>query len=167
MTTELTVFSDYRQIHLLDSGSSTQLADRWSDSTLLGYLALADDGIGIRTGVDGDVTVSIDVTGVAPADDNDAFDTVTECSLRADSGVLRIACPTFGTGDGDPVWVPKGWLRVRVSLTKSPDDDEYGEDSDDPADWQHVRIQCWPAEPADAVLIKGWNPQTSQLLDQG
>ncbi|MEV4129374.1 hypothetical protein [Nocardia sp. NPDC049707] len=163
MATELTVFSDDRQIHFLDSGSSTELADQWSDSALLGYLALADDAIGICTGVNGDVIVTIDMTGVAPADDKDAFDTVTECSLRADSGALRLTSPTYGEDDGDLVRVPRGWLRLRVSLTRSPDDEEYGEDSDDPADWQHVRIQCWPAEPTDAVLVKGWNPETGSF----
>jgi len=145
------VFSDYRQIHLLDSGSSTELGDQWLDSALLDYLALADDAIGICTGVNGDVIVTIDVTDATPADDKDAFDTVTECSLRADSGALRLTSPTYGEDDGDLVTVPRGWLRLRVSLTRSPDD---------PADRQHVRIQCWPAEPTGAVMVKGWNPET-------
>ncbi len=24
---------------------------------------------------------------------------------------------------------------------------------------QYVRLQCWPAEPAGEVLIKGWDPR--------
>ncbi|NIH78924.1 hypothetical protein [Amycolatopsis viridis] len=151
MATDLTVFSDYRQIHLLDSGSSTELADQWSDSALFHYLALADDAIGIWTGVNGDVIVTIDVTDVAPADDKDAFDIVTECSLRAASGALRLTSPTYGEDDGDLVTVPRGWLRLRLSLTRTP------------GDWPHVRIQCWPAEPTDAVLVKGWNPETGSF----
>ncbi|WP_327110744.1 hypothetical protein OHB12_23545 [Nocardia sp. NBC_01730] len=163
MATELTVFSDYQQIHLLDSGSSTELADQWSDSALLDYLAMADDAIGICTGVNGYVAVTIDVTDAPPADDKDAFGTVTECSLRADSGTLRLTCPTYGEDDGDLVTVPKGWLRLRVSLARSVDNEEYDEDSDDPAGRQHIRIQCWPAEPADAVVVKGWNPDTGSF----
>ncbi|WP_067674325.1 hypothetical protein [Nocardia miyunensis] len=159
MATELTVFSDYQQIHLLDSDSSAELAD-WANSALLNYLALEDDAIGIRTGVNGDVIVTIDVTATPPADDMDAFDTVTECGLRADSGTLRLTSPAYGEDDGDLVTVPRGWLRLRVSLTRSPDDEEYDEDSDDPADRQHIRIQCWPAAPTGAVLVKGWNPET-------
>ena len=62
VATELTVFSDYSQIHLLASDySSAELADQWANSALLEYLALADDAIGIRAGVNGDVTVTIDV----------------------------------------------------------------------------------------------------------
>ncbi|WP_067839966.1 hypothetical protein [Nocardia lijiangensis] len=155
MVNELTVFSDYWQIHLLDSDSSTFLADQWLDSALLDYLALDDDAIGIRTGVNGDVAVTIDVADVPPPDDKDSFDTVTECSLRADSGALRLASPAYGEDDGDLVTVPRGWLRLRVSLTRSPDSD--------PADWQHIRIQCWPAEPTDAVLVKGWNHETGSF----
>ncbi|WP_330231292.1 hypothetical protein OHA40_01620 [Nocardia sp. NBC_00508] len=163
MTTELTVFSDYWQIHLLDSDSSTEVTDHWLDSALLDYLALADDAIGICTGVNDHVTVTIDVTDGPPADDKDAFDTVTECSLRADSGTLRLTSPTYGENDGDLVTVPTGWLRLRVSLTRSIDDEEYDEDSDDPADRRHIRIQCWPAEPSDAVLVKGWNSDTGSF----
>ncbi|MFE9324206.1 hypothetical protein ACIHDR_11465 [Nocardia sp. NPDC052278] len=163
MVTELTVFSDYRQIHLLDSDSSAELADQWTNSALLDYLALADDAIGICTGGNGDVIVTIDVTDAPPADDKDAFDTVTECSLRANSGALRLTCPTYGEGDGDVVAVPKGWLRLRVCLTRSRDDGECDQDSDDPAEWQHIRIQCWLADPANAVLVKGWNPETGSF----
>ncbi|MEV6320777.1 hypothetical protein AB0M45_06190 [Nocardia sp. NPDC051787] len=163
MPTELTVFSDYQQIHLLDSASSTEVADQWFDSALPDHLALANDAIGIRTGLNGHVTVTIDVTDAPPADDKDAFGTVTECSLRADSGTLRLTCPTYGEEDGDLVTVPRGWLRLRVSLTRSPDDADYDEDSDDSADLQHIRIQCWPAEPSDAVLVKGWNPETGSF----
>lgn len=163
VATELTIFSDERQIHLLDSDSSTEVADQWSSSALLDYLALADDAIGIHTGVDGDVTVAVDVTDAPPAADEDSFDTVTECSLRADSGTLRLTCPSYDEDEGDLVEVPRGWLRLRVSLTRSPMDEEADDDSDDPADRQHIRIQCWPAERANAVLVKGWNSETSSF----
>ncbi|MEU1521270.1 hypothetical protein ABZ413_03585 [Nocardia rhamnosiphila] len=160
MVTELTVFSDYQQIHLLDSESASALADEWSDSALLDHLALAHDAVGICTGVNGEVTVVIEVSGAAPVDDTDAFDTVTECSLRSGSGTLRLTSPTYGEDDGDLVTVPKGWLRLRMSLTNSPMSQEFDQESDDPAGRQRVRIQCWPAEPADAVFVKGWNPET-------
>ncbi|MEV3964524.1 hypothetical protein AB0M34_27180 [Nocardia sp. NPDC050193] len=160
MVAELTVFSDYQQIYLLDSESRSAPAGEWSDSALLDHLASTNDAVGICTGVNGVVTVVIEVSGAAPVDDTDAFDTVTECSLRAGSGTLRLTSPTCGEDDGALVTVPKGWLRLRVSLTTSPMSQEYGQESDDPADRQRVRIQCRPAEPAEAVLVKGWNPET-------
>ncbi|WP_157555257.1 hypothetical protein [Nocardia crassostreae] len=166
MTVELIVFSDYEQIYLLDSESSTELADHWLDSELIDYLALAEDGVGIRTGFNGDVAVGIEVIGGPPDGDLEGFDTVTECSLRADSGLLRLTSPTYGLEDGDLVAVPRGWLRLRVSLTRSPDDetpewsDEYPED---PAARQHIRVQCWSSEQGGAVLLKGWNPQTGSF----
>jgi len=164
VATELTVFSDYYQIHLLDSESSSELADEWSSSPLPYHLALADDAIGIVTGVNGDVAVTIDTTDGPPAEDKDTSATVSECSLRADSGAVRLSCPTYGDDDGDLVTVPNGWLRLRVSLTREPHSgEEYGGYTDDPADRQHVRIQCWPAEPSDPVLLKGWNPETSSF----
>lgn len=119
VASELTVFSDYRQIHLLDSDSSTEVADQWSSSALLDHLALADDAIGIRTGVNGDVTVAIDITDAPPAADEDSFDTVTECSLRADSGALRLTCPSYDEDEGELVSVPRGWLRLQNHETGS------------------------------------------------
>lgn len=160
MVTELTVFSDYHQIHILDRGSEADLADYWSafDNPLHSHLALAEDAVGIATGANGYVTVAIEVTAGPPVEDKNAFQHVTECSVRADSGQLVVTSPSYGQDDGDRVSVPGGWLRLRISLTKSPfEGEEFDEDEDDPATWQRIRIQCWPAASTDAILIKGWD----------
>jgi hypothetical protein len=158
VATEFTVFSDYHQIHIRDSGSGAELADYWSrfDNPLHSHLALAEDAVGVATGVNGYVTVAVEVTNGPPGDDRDAFEHVTECSVRADSGQLVVTAPTYGEDDGDRVGVPAGWLRLRISLTSSPFEDE------DPSGPQHVRVRCWPAAPADAVLVKGWDPDAGR-----
>jgi hypothetical protein len=156
MATEFKTFSDDRQLLVLDRDSQTELADYWSrfDSPVHNHLALAEDGVSIYTGLNGDVTVAVDVVDRPPVDDRDAFAQVVECSVRIDSGVLVVTCTTYGEGDGDPVEVPAGWLRLRISLTNEP----YEEDVEE----QHIRIQCWSAEPADPVLIKAWDPDAGQ-----
>ncbi|MEV6279272.1 hypothetical protein [Nocardia sp. NPDC051832] len=137
-------------IHLLDSASSTELADRRTDSALSDYLVLAEDAVGIRTGVNGDVSVAIDVLDAAPGDDHEAFDSVIECSLRADSSRLKLTSPAGDTHDGGLITVPTGWLRLRILLFQSPDANA--------ADLQHVHIQCWPAAHRNPVLVKEQNP---------
>jgi hypothetical protein len=156
VTRELRLFSDYHQIHILDSGSEVVPEDYWgrADTSVRDHLALAEDAVGINTGVNDYVTVSIDKTAGPPAEDKAAFDTVTECSLRAGSGELVVTSPTWGWEDADRVSVPPGWLRLRISLTRSPFD-EF--DEDDPDHRQHIRIQCWPAPLTGPVLIKGWD----------
>jgi hypothetical protein len=163
LATELTVFSDYRQIHVLDGDSKADPADYWSrfDNPLHSHLALAEDAVGIATGVNGYVTVTVEVTDGPPADDANAFEHVMECSLRANAGQLVVTAPTYGEDDGDRISVPGGWVRLRMSLARSPFDEQQLDEGDglvDPAKWQRVRIQCWPAARTDAILIKGWDP---------
>ncbi|MEV0251637.1 hypothetical protein AB0H76_33965 [Nocardia sp. NPDC050712] len=142
-------------IYLLDSASSAELADQGADSVLFDYLMLAEGAVGIRTRVNGNVSVAIDVLDAAPGDDNDAFDSVTECSLRVDSSRLKLISPASDAHDGDLVTVPAGWLRLRVSLFQFPD-------SNASADLQHVQIQCWPAEHRKPALVKEQNPNAPQ-----
>ena len=162
------MFSDYHQIEVLDRASHVVLADYWSrtDHPLHHHLALAEDAVAIGTGVNGYVTVAIDVTDGPPADDTNAFEQVMECSLRADSGQLVVTSPTCGEDDGDRVDVPQGWLRLRISLTTLPDGEFSEDDVDDPARWQRLRVQCWPAAPTDAILVKGWDPEAGRYVSR-
>ncbi|MEV0251905.1 hypothetical protein AB0H76_35320 [Nocardia sp. NPDC050712] len=149
-----TVHSADGRIHLLDSASSTEPADQPSDSALFDYLALTEDAVGIRTGVDGNVSVGIEVLDAAPVDDNTAFDSVTECSLRVDSGRLRLTSLASDAHGGGLVAVPAGWLRLRVLLFQSPD-------ANATTGVQHVQIQCWPAEHGNPVLVREQNPNAA------
>jgi hypothetical protein len=161
VATTFTLFSDYHQISVLDGASSTDTSVGWSrfDEPLHSHLSLAEDAIAVMTGVNGNVTVTIEVTAGPPADDSASFQHVTECSLRADSGELVVTAPTYGPDDGDRVPVPAGWLRLRTSLAWSPFDDDEIDGLDDSA--RRIRIQCWLAPPTSAVLIKGWDPVTA------
>jgi hypothetical protein len=58
--------------------------------------------------------------------------------------------------------VPQGWLRLRVA--KSNLDQAYAFDIDSakvPETMERIRIQVWPAEPVESVVVKRWSaPET-------
>lgn len=175
MSKDLLLFSDYNQIHILDRNSTVDPPDAWWRAhPASDYLAPEDDAVAIGTGVNGYVTVTVEVTDGPPTVDQDAAEVVAECSLRADSGQLIMTDPVSGREDAPLVSVPRGWLRLRTSLAWWPDPwkeprtevvdaDNLDESSippylrDEPTVkvLQRVRIHLWPAAPADPVLIKG------------
>jgi hypothetical protein len=124
-------------------------------------LTPAGDAVAVATGFNGDVVIVMEVLDGPPVDDRHAFEDVAECSLRSESGVLLLTSPTYGIGDGEPVTVPAGWLRLRVSSPWESFGDGAHEvvDQDDPP---RMRLQCWPAPPADPVLIKGWDDRQAR-----
>lgn len=100
--------------------------------------------------------MAVEVADDLPADDlpaDDAFVSVMGCSLHARSGE-RVLTSTTTTWEGsDRGGVPRGWLRLRISLAMSPfDEPEFDEDASSLS--QHIRIQCWPAPPTDPVRLK-------------
>ena len=151
---ELTIDSDYQQIHLFDSGTTSEPWSGWGDDPMV----LAEDAAGIRTGVNGDVTVVFEVTDGRVTDGEQAEHTVVEFSLLSVSGRLLVTSPTWGSDDAEELEVPPGRLRLRVSLSKQPwldyDYDEDDDEDEDPADRQRIRIRCWPAEPSASVIVK-------------
>ncbi|AHH17093.1 hypothetical protein NONO_c22970 [Nocardia nova SH22a] len=151
--TELTIDSDYRQIHLFDSGTSSEPWSAWGDDPIV----LAEDAAGIRTGVNGDVTVVFEMTDGPVTDGEQGEHTVVEFSLSSASGRLLVTSPTWGAEDAEELDVPPGRLRLRVSLRMDPwlDHDDEDEDEDDgPADRQRIRIRCWPSAPSAPVIVK-------------
>lgn len=154
MTTDLAIFSDYYQLEIVDGDSETIPWDDlyWEDE----HMVIAEDAAAIITGVNSYMRVTVEVGDAVPVDDSHAFDTVFEFSLRVDSGRLTVTSPTWGRGrDVDQVPVPRGWLRIRVSLSVSPFDHNDDSELDDPESWRRIRIQCRPGDRADPVLIKG------------
>ncbi|WP_227983060.1 hypothetical protein [Nocardia spumae] len=157
--TELTIDSDYRQIHLFDSGTANEPWSGWGDEPMV----LAEDAAGILTGVNGDVTVVFEVTDGPVTDDEEAEHTIVEFSLLSASGRLLVTSPSWGVEDAEPLEVPRGPLRLRVALSRQPwldsdDDDDFDEDDTsedgDPADRQRIRIRCWPAAPSAPMIVK-------------
>jgi hypothetical protein len=147
VVTTLRLFSDYEQIHLLDGASQTDPNDAWMDpdGRLPHHLALAEDAVAVRTGLNGYMTVVVEVSDGPPGDDPAGSADAVECSLRVDSGVLVVTSPTYGEDDGDRIAVPAGWLRLRIRWSRSYEDPP-GEDEPELV----LRIQCWPAGPSAA-----------------
>ncbi len=153
---QLAIFSDYLQIHLLDDGVGVGPTDEWADDgPLSAHLAMTPGGVGFFTGINGPIVVVMEVLDGPPADDRHAFTEVVESSILVSSGRLVLTAPVYGEGDGDRIDVPAGWLRLRTAHARSPFD---GPLDDEDADPPRIRIQCWPAPPAAAVLVKGWDP---------
>jgi hypothetical protein len=48
---ELKLFADYRQVHIFDEGSMTDLGEAWTDQAVLDRLAVAVDAVAVGTEV--------------------------------------------------------------------------------------------------------------------
>ncbi|KZM72590.1 hypothetical protein IU500_03300 [Nocardia terpenica] len=157
MPIERTIFSDYNQIHLFDADSVNHPWDEWTDYPL----TLAEDAVGILTGVNTNVLIAFEVTEIPTSEHTHDFDAVLEFSLRVDSGYLVVSSPTWVPDADDRVTVPRGWLRLRVSIACNPFENEpdYDDDPDDPVARQRLFIHCWPAARGATELIKGYDPE--------
>jgi hypothetical protein len=172
---DLLVFSDYDQIHVTDRGADDVPSGWHLEHAASGYLAPEEDGAAIATGVNGYVTVAVEVIDGPPAVDGDVGEIVTECSFRVPSGQVVVGCPTTPLEDGPVVGVPAGWVRLRARLAWWPDAleeprtevvaaGELDESSFPPylvgvaavEVSQRVRVQLWAAEPAGPLLVRGW-----------
>ncbi|WP_433832326.1 hypothetical protein ACQP2E_15845 [Actinoplanes sp. CA-015351] len=67
---ELTLFADYHQIHVFDEGSETDLGDEWTDQATDDHLAVGRDAVGVRTTVNVNVEVSVELLDGPPSDDS-------------------------------------------------------------------------------------------------
>lgn len=162
MHAHVVLYSGNRQIHLLDSGSTSDFVVEWSRSPAPHYLALPASGtaVGIATGVNDYVDVVVDVLDRHPAQVPGAFATVWECSMYVASGRLRLASPISATEDGDSMSVPSGWLRFRISMMQDPQCGSPCTGAANLSGMQEIWIQCWPADPSEAVLLRGRDPAT-------
>ena len=156
MTTELTLFADYHQIHLFDEGSSTDLGEAWSGRAVDDQVALGGDAMAVGTVSDMDVLVTVQVLDQPPAIDVADFDHVLEASLQVSSGRLVVMGCTDFEPDAARFDVPAGQVRVRVAKSNMAAADEADIDSDDPASMERLELQVWPAATAPAVVLKRW-----------
>lgn len=162
MTSELTLFADYHQVHLFDEGSSTDLGDAWAGRAVDDQLAVAGDAMAIGTVVNVDVSVKVEIRDQPPADDVADFDHVVEGSLQVSSGRLVVMGCTDFEPEAVRLPVPQGWVRVRVAKSNLAAAYEAGIDSDDdPATMELIAIQIWPAAAAPVVVLKRWSPPES------
>ncbi|MFK0017644.1 hypothetical protein [Streptomyces sp. NPDC091027] len=162
MATNLELFADYFQIHLMDDDSEateTGIGDVWTEQAVLDGLGVGEHALAIGTAVNVFVEVAIDLLSGRPDDDSGDFDHVVEASLNLASGRLVVAGCTEHLPDAARFDMPAGWTRVRTSrrnlqAAAFPDP----ECEDEPEDKEEIRIQVWPALHSQPDIIKRWTP---------
>jgi hypothetical protein len=155
---ELKLFADYRQLHVFDEGSTTDLGEAWTDRAVSDRLAVGAGAVAVGTEVNVNVLVSVEVLNSRPVDDDASFDHVVEASLRSESGRLVVMGCTDYEPEAARFDVPPGWLRLRVA--KSNLDQAYALDIDSDEvleTMERIRIQVWPAGPVESVVVKRWS----------
>src|SRR5262245_10593636 len=88
---ELTLWADYHQFYLRDENAKGDLSESWTKEAVVRLLALADGTIGVGTVDDRFVAVTVNVLPSTPADDLEAWEHVTECSIKVTSGRIVVA----------------------------------------------------------------------------
>ena len=158
MATDLRLFADYFQIHVFDEGSETDFGDLWTSQPVRDGLAVGPDAVAIGTAVNVFVQVSVEILGSAPASDEAGFDHVVEASLKSGSGRLVVMGCTECEPDAARFEVTPGWLRLRASRSNLDTAGALDIDSaKTPETMERVRIQVWPAAPADVTVVKRWD----------
>jgi hypothetical protein len=158
--TELLLWADYHQIHVYDDGSQTDLGDAWTAQAVEDALAVNHDIVGVRTTVNVNVLVTVELLDARPPDDSGAFDHVVEVSFHNSSGQLVV----MGCSDYEPTAkrfiVATGWLRLRASrwnLYNAYLADIHSDGTDETT--EQIRLQIWPGERDDLVVTKRWRPE--------
>jgi hypothetical protein len=158
---EMTLFADYSQIHAFDEGTQADLGEEWTDQAGSDRLAVGPGVVAIRTVVNVNVAVIVELLAEPPADDSVEFDHVAEGSLYCSSGQLVVMGCTDYEPDARRFPVATGWLRLRVSQSNLDRAHEAGIDSDEgPQTMERLRLQVWPESASPVVVTKRWRPIT-------
>ncbi|MFI8347313.1 hypothetical protein [Streptomyces sp. NPDC085596] len=156
-TTQLRLFADYFQLHVMDEDAEDDLGEAWTQEAVSDGLAVSRRTLGIGTAVDMDVTVTVELLDRPPGDDSDAFDHVVEASIEVPTGRVAVLGCTDYLPDAARFEVPEGFVRVRASRTnlanvRLPDEEGY----DDPEGMEQVHLRIWPAPHSAPAVIKRW-----------
>ena len=96
-----------------------------------------------------------------PALDEAGFDHVVEASLKSEAGRLVVMGCTDYERDAERFGVTPGWLRLRASRSNLGTAAALDIDSaNTPETLERVRIQIWPAVPADVTVVKRWTRES-------
>ncbi|WP_331728152.1 hypothetical protein [Streptomyces sp. NBC_00158] len=157
MATNLELFADYFQIHILDEASDADFSDVWTAQTVLDGLGVAEGGLAIGTDVNFTVSVAVHLLADQPDEDSDDFDHVVEASLNLASGRLVVLGCTDDVDAAARFDVAAGWTRIRASrrglaAAALPDLDC----EDEPEDTEEIRLQAWPAPYSEPHIVKRW-----------
>ncbi|MYV41792.1 hypothetical protein GT030_23715 [Streptomyces sp. SID1328] len=147
-TTQLQLFADYFQLHVMDEEAEDDLGEAWTKEAVSDALAVSERTLGIGTESNGDVAVLVEVLGHPPGDATDAFEHVVEASLRVPSGRIAVLGCTDYLPDAARFDVPAGFVRVRASRANPGDLSEAIE---------QVHLQIWPAPHSAPAVLKRWS----------
>ncbi|MEU3317097.1 hypothetical protein ABZ743_31080 [Streptomyces sp. NPDC006662] len=157
MATNLDLFADYHQIHVMDEESEGDFGDVWTEQTVLDGLAVAEGALAIGTAVNVTVAVSVHVLAEQPDDDKEDFDHVIEASLHLASGRLVVMGCTDYLPDAARFDMLADWIRVRASrrnLAAAIDSDI--DSCESPETTEQLRLQAWSAPFSAPHIIKRW-----------
>lgn len=157
MATNLELFADYFQIHILDEDSDADFSDVWTAQTVLDGLGVAEGGLAIGTDVNFTVAVAVHLLAYQPDDDSGDFDHVVEASLNLASGRLVVLGCTDDVDAAARFDMPTGWIRIRASrrglaAAALPDLNGEGEAEDT----EEIQLEAWPAPYSEPRIIKRW-----------
>lgn len=152
VSTHLSLFADYFQIHLQDEQCESDLGEAWTEQACLDGLAVAHGIVGIGTAVNWDVGVEVVVLASEPRDDSSAYDHVVEASIQVPSGRLVVMGCTDDGPDAPRFEVQTGWNRIRASRSNLAA--AVPASHEEPV--ENVRLQAWPGPESDPRIIKRW-----------
>ncbi|MFI6151017.1 hypothetical protein [Streptomyces sp. NPDC051109] len=157
MATNLELFADYFQIHILDEDSDADFSNVWTEQAVLDGLAVAEGGLAIGTDVNFTVAVAVHLLTDQPDDDSNEFDHVVEASLNLASGRLVVLGCTDDVDAAARFDMPSGWTRIRASRRSLTAAAFPGPDcEDEPEDTEEIRLQTWPAPYCEPYITKRW-----------
>ncbi|MGK5547697.1 hypothetical protein ACSNOH_23600 [Streptomyces sp. URMC 127] len=157
MVTNLRLFADYFQIHVMDDEADGDLSDVWTEQAVADGLGVTEEALAIGTAVNVNVAVSVHVLAAQPDDDSDDFDHVVEAGLNLASGRLVVLGCTDYFPDAARFGMPAGWIRIRASRRNLAAAVEADIDSDNaPETTEQLRLQAWPAPCSPPQVIKRW-----------
>lgn len=156
-TTQLRLFADYFQLHVMDENAEDDLSDAWTDEAVLDALAVSEQTLGIGTEVNMDVDVMVELLDGRPGDDIDVFDHVVEASIEVPSGRIAILGCTDYLPDAVRFDVPEGFVRIRASRANLANVRQPGEEGFDAPDaMEQVHLWIWPAPYGAPAVLKRW-----------
>jgi hypothetical protein len=155
--TELRLFADYFQVHVMDENAEDDLSEAWTEEAVADAIAVAEQTLGIGTDVNMHVAVTVELLDSRPGDDQDTFDHVVEASIEVPSGRIAILGCTDYLPDAARLDVPVGFVRIRASRSNLAKVCQPGEDGYDGLDtMEQVRLQIWAAPYSAPSVAKRW-----------
>jgi len=150
----LSLFADYFQFYLWDSGANRKAPEHYAPPDLERRIKTGPNVVAILTARNMTIPVTIEIVDAEPALDTAGWDHVAEASLHLPTGRLQLHECTGGVvADFE---IAPGWYRVRCCHGGLDSIDGTGLDGSD-----HYHVALWPAPQADVRVVKQVNPKPS------